>query len=171
MSRFVEVNDTVKELDGKLRSLFLMYYRYNDIGYADFVLSFVQCCFPDVYDSYNYRISDYWALPVETLMNGCGDDEDRAILYCAILTDAGLDAKLLYLPESTIAAVQLDLSGSSLAYTAKKVRGPYSLYTVADTSSDLRIGELRDRYDISSDGRTLYYNGNVVYGHYGLETN
>jgi len=161
---------SITELDNKLKSLYNRNYRYSEAGYADFVLSFVQSCFPAVFDSYNYHVSDFWAYPTETILNGCGDDEDRAILFCAIMKDAGLNVGILTFPESTIAAVEVDLNDSYIGTYAKTVRGLFSLYAVADTSSDLGLGILRPYYDVSDDGRTLYYNGEEIHGKYGLET-
>jgi hypothetical protein len=159
----------VETLNDQLRSLFNKNYRDSQAKYADFVLSFVQNCFPNVFDSFNYRVNDYWAYPTETLLWGCGDDEDRAILYCSIMKREGRDVGLLFLPETTIAAVDVDLTDSPISAYAKGVRGVYSLYIVADTSSDLGLGELRPYYDVSDNGRILYYNGEEIHGHYGLE--
>ena len=133
--------------------------------------AWLQQCFPFEYDSFNYRVDDYWAYPMETILWGCGDDEDIAILYCAIMKDAlrdeNLEVALLSMPETTIAAVQLDMS-SSFIKDPKMIRGLYHMYTVADTSSDLGLGELRSSYDISPDGRTMYFNGTEVHGRYGI---
>jgi len=150
----------VKDLNDKLKSLFTVNFRYSDAEYADFVLTFVQDCFPNVYDSFNYRVDDYWATPTETLFYGCGDDEDKAILFCSIMKAAGMDAGLLTLPHTVIAAVDIDISDNPIIVYAKRVRGLYSsMYVVADTSSDLGLGQVRGIYDFTSDGRSMIYNG------------
>jgi len=170
MKDYISDNITVSEMGKKLKSLYNKNYRYSDAGYADFVLSFVESCFPDVYDSYNYRVGDYWAYPSETILYGCGDDEDRAILFCSLMKDAGLKVGILTFPETTMAAVEVNLDDSYIGTYAKTVKGLYDTYTIADTSSDLRLGELRPYYGVSEDGSTLYYNGDEVHGRYGLET-
>jgi len=159
MRDYVSDGMYISELGSKLRSAYDKSFSYSDVNFADFVLSFVQTCFPDVYDSYNYRVSDYWAYPAETILWGCGDDEDRAILYCSILKDAGMDVGLLLYPDTTITAVRLDTSLSPIHDYAKTVRGLYTTYTIADTSSDLGIGRIRDHHDVSEDGRSIIYNG------------
>ncbi|MBP5684845.1 MAG: transglutaminase domain-containing protein [Candidatus Methanomethylophilaceae archaeon] len=172
MTSYVSENDSIKELNNKLLSLYNkgVDKQYTDADYADFVLSFIQSCFPEVFDSYNYRVSDYWAYPTETLFRGCGDDEDRAILYCAIMKAAGMNVGILSFPEATIAAVEVNLDESFIGTYAKTVRGLEGNYTIADTTSELRLGELRPYYGVSEDGRTLYYNGEELHGRYGLET-
>lgn len=169
MTDYVIDGQSITDLDNKLKSLYNKSYRYSEAGYADFVLSFVQSCIYDVYDSYNYHVSDFWAYPAETILNGCGDDEDRAILFCSIMKDAGMNVGIITFPESTIAAVEVDLSDSYIGTYAKTIRELYNRYTVADTDSELGLGELKSYYDVSEDG-TLYYNGTEIHGKYRLET-
>ncbi|MBR6910568.1 MAG: hypothetical protein IKN41_01755, partial [Candidatus Methanomethylophilaceae archaeon] len=169
MTDYVIDGQSITDLDNKLKSLYNKNYRYSEAGYADFVLSFVQSCIYDVYDSYNYHVSDFWAYPAETILSGCGDDEDRAILFCSIMKDAGMNVGIITFPESTIAAVEVDLSDSYIGTYAKTIRELYNRYTVADTDSELGLGELRSYYDVSEDG-TLYYNGTEIHGKYRLET-
>ena len=163
---FITDNQTVTDLQQALRATYLENYGYTDVGYTGFVLEFVQTCFPTVYDSFNYRTSDYWAYPMETILWGCGDDEDKAILFCSLMKDAGKEVGIVTLPETTIAAVQLDLS--EISREMNTVRGLYRSYVIADTDSDLALGDIRHYYTISSDGRTIYYNGEIIHGRYGL---
>ena len=169
MKDFVIDGKSVTELGNKLRSLYNKNFCSSEAGYADFVLSFVQSCIPHEYDSLCYHVSDFWAYPTETILSGCGDDEDRAILFCSIMKDAGMKAGILTLPGSTIAAVCVDLSDGSIGTDAKTVKNLYDRYTVADTDSELGLGEFRPCYDVSEDG-TLYFNGTEIHGKYGLET-
>ena len=155
---FVADTQCVSDMNDKLRTLYNKNYRYTNDGFADYVLSFVQQCFPDVYDSFNYKVNDYWAYPMETILWGCGDDEDRAILYCALMKDADITAALITLPESTIAGVQLDMS-TSFIEDPITVRSNRGMFVVADTSSYLGLGELRPAYTISDDGSRLTFNG------------
>jgi len=168
MTDYIIENSTVTSLQAKLRTLYSNEYGYTDAKYTSFVLAFVQQCFPYMLDSYNYAISDYWAHPEETILWGCGDDEDRAILFCSLMKAAGLSVGLVILPETVMSAVLLDLTDPYLD-GVNTVRGLYRQYVVADTSSDLEIGELPRFYSVSDDGRTLYYNGEIVHGRYGLE--
>ena len=172
MTSFIIENSSIQDLNNKLLSLYNKNVdkQYTNADYADFVMSFVQSCFPEIFDSYNYRTSDYWAYPTETLFRGCGDDEDRAILYCAIMKEAGMNVDILSFPEATIAAVEVNLDDSFIGTYAKTVRSSNGIYTVADTSSELRLGELRPYYGISEDGWTLFYNGEELDKRYGIET-
>ena len=172
MTDYIDASPSITDLNSKLRSLFDLKTdnKYTDAGYADFVLSFIQSCFPNVYDSFNYRVPDFWAYPTETLLRGCGDDEDRSILYCSIMKDAGLNVAILSFPEATMAAVEVNLDESYIGTYAKTVKGVYIMYTVADTSSDLRLGKLRPYYDVSEDGTTIFYNGEEIHGRYLAET-
>ena len=158
MKDFVTDNQSITDMNLKLKALYSKNYKYTLDRYADFVLSFVQQCFPHVYDSFNYKVNDYWAYPMETILWGCGDDEDRAILYCALIKDSEMNAAILTLPETTIAAVELDMS-SSYIKNPVTVRGLNATYVVADTSSDLGLGEIRPAYEITKDGRALKFNG------------
>ena len=168
MADLVVDSQAIENLHLKLKEAYTKNYRYTYDGYADYVLSFVQQCFPFEYDSFNYRVSDYWAYPTETLLWGCGDDEDRAILYCSIMKvamkDSGRDVALLRLPDSTVAALQLDMS-SSFIKDPKMVKGTYHKFTVADTSSNLGLGEIRSIYDIADTGTSLTFSGSEYYIH------
>ncbi len=172
MTSYITENPAIQDLNNKLLSLYNKNVdkQYTNADYADFVLSFVQSCFPEIFDSFNYRTSDYWAYPTEILFRGCGDDEDRAILYCAIMKEAGMNVGILSFPEETIAAVEVNLDDSFIGTYAKTVKSSDGIYTVADTSSELRLGELKQYYGISEDGRTLFYNGEELGGRYGIET-
>lgn len=163
MSDYISDSMAVKDLEKNLRSLFTMNFRYSDIDYTDFVLSFVQTCFPDIYDSYNYRVDDFWALPTEIVFTGCGDDEDRAILFCSILKSAGMKTGVIVLPQTVMAAVLLDIDESPIVQYAERVKGLYGrMFTVADTSSDLGLGLVRPSYDFSDDGMSVRYNGTRI---------
>jgi hypothetical protein len=167
MGSFVTDNDCIKQMNEKLLSLFNRNYSYSDARFADFVLCFVQSCFPDVNDSFNYHVTDYWAYPMETILRGCGDDEDRAILFCALLNTLNSDdveVALIHLPDATMAAVHMDISSSYIDTYAKNVRGHLKWYTVADPTPGLSLGEMREGYDVSYDGRGFFYNGQPTPG-------
>jgi hypothetical protein len=83
---------------------------------------------------------------------------------------SGMNVGILSFPEDTIAAVEVNLDDSFIGTYAKTVRDSSGIYTVADTSSELRLGELKPYYGISEDGKTLFYNGMELDGRYGIET-
>jgi hypothetical protein len=86
------------------------------------------------------------------------------------MKEAGMNVGILSFPEATIAAVEVNLDDSFIGTYAKTVRSSNGIYTVADTSSELRLGELRPYYGISEDGWTLFYNGEELDKRYGIET-
>ncbi len=96
-------------------------------GYADFLLSFVQCCIdhPDrVYedapghyikddergsrDLFTYGETEYWAYPLQTLHLGMGDSEDMAFLLDALYSAARYKSALIFAGESVLPGVFLD---------------------------------------------------------------
>lgn len=93
--------------------------------YADYLLSFVQCCiaYPDTIvrtddgfaydeggsgDLYIYGEREYWAYPLETIHRGYGDCEDTSFLAAALFVGAGYTAAVATLPGHMIAGVVLD---------------------------------------------------------------
>ena len=163
---FIALGQAVSDLDRKLMRLYSdLSYTYTSDGYADFILSFVQQCFPDVPDSSVYGVEDYWAYPAETVLWGCGDDEDRAILFCALmasnLSDPKVSVALIGLPDRTVAAISLDMSHSFISKPVMIDSGG-TMFTVADTDSDLGLGRLSSAYAVSSDGKTVTFHGTEV---------
>lgn len=172
---FIVTDGTVADIQEKLATQYERYYgsfKVGSYGYADFVLSFVQSI-PFAYDTMNYYQSDYWAYPAEILFNGCGDEEDHAILYTSLMRAAGYDCGLLVLPGSTISAISVDGIPESLdppigykigfkAYSGK-------IYVTADANSynNAPLATMRTCYEIDSQGNFLYY-GNLYKGDYGL---
>ena len=166
MTDFVVGGKAISDLDERLMSAYKRYHDFSPESYADFVLSFVQQCFPFEYDSFNYKVEDYWAYPTETILWGCGDDEDRAILYCAIMEDSEsitneeIGTALIQLPETTIAGITSD---EPIPKGMRFIMYADEGYIVADTGSDLQLGKIRDIYSISDDGTTVYYNGEELH--------
>ncbi len=168
-TQYVTESAAVASLNEKLMNLYKKNYRYTADGYADFILSFVQQCFPLAFDSISYKVDDYWAYPDETILWGCGDDEDRAILMCSLMmntvavTGESIDIALLMLPNTVIAGFGLDMTDSFIK-NPKTVNFGDRKLTVADTGSDLGLGQIRSLYDVI-DGK-MYYNGALVEGDY-----
>ena len=61
-------------------------------------LSFVQSL-PYAYDSTSKGVDEYLRYPVETLVDGCGDCEDKVALLSALLYEMHVDFILLIMPE------------------------------------------------------------------------
>jgi len=157
MADFVIDDSTISNLNSKLKSTFSKNYEYSDARYADYVLAFVSSCFPNEYDSFLYGVQDYWAYPSETLFKGCGDDEDRAILYASIMKADGFRTGLLVLPDRTVSTVAVNTSAKELGYTPLYIKNGSVSYLVADTDSD-GIGLLGAGYSTDS-GKSIMYNG------------
>lgn len=103
----VDVDDTVKSVEGSLRSEFerIGGSVSDRQGYADFLASFVQVAIPyppsiyldgkdrsEGWDFAPYGKDEYWARSLETLCIQMGDCEDTAILLCALYAAAGYQA-------------------------------------------------------------------------------
>ncbi len=86
-----------------------------DQAYANFILAYVQVAFTYMTDTLQYGQSEYYAYPVQTLVNLKGDCEDTSILCAALYKQAGFDAAVLIVPEHAMAGVALD------SYTAPSI--------------------------------------------------
>lgn len=79
-----------------------------DQHYAEFILAYVQAAYAYGTDSLIYGQSEYYAYPVETIVNQKGDCEDTSILCAALYKQAGYDSALLIVPEHAMAGVALE---------------------------------------------------------------
>ena len=70
-------------------------------------LTFVQSL-PYVYDSASKNTEEYLRYPIETLVDGCGDCEDKVALLAALLYEMDVDFVLLVLPEHMALGVHCD---------------------------------------------------------------
>ncbi len=129
-ARFVLVDDTLEAMERALRAEYVEVRGSSAIlggqDYADYLLSFVQCCiaYPDMIaetgGSYVLDVDsgsgdmflegevERWAYPLETLHKGYGDCEDTSFLAAALFSAAGYAAALAVLPDHMVAAVVLD---------------------------------------------------------------
>lgn len=129
-ARFVAVDDCMLTLESLLRAEYLEVRGGSAPAYgqeyADYLLSFVQCCigYPvstsasgdsyvvDPEDGYGdltlYGQIEYWAYPMETIHQGYGDCEDTSFLAAALFSAAGYTAGVVTLPNHMVAAVALD---------------------------------------------------------------
>ena len=164
-SRFVAVDDCTEDLCRCLREAYLEEFGQDAASkpqfYADYLLSFVQCCFtyPDktsqVGDGYAYDPfggsadltltgkDEYWAYPMETIHMGMGDCEDTSILMSAIFSQSGYDSALVVIPNHMLVGVELmrfDMRenhpiGTDLA--CKKVEGHAPNLYFCETTYDI----------------------------------
>lgn len=128
--RFIAVDDAISSLESALRAEYLSVRGAGSSvtgqAYADYLLSFVQCCFQyptkvsqsgDSYvydpeggngDLFLYGSTEYWAYPLETIHHGLGDCEDTSFLAAALFEAAGYTAGVVVLTDHMVAAVLLD---------------------------------------------------------------
>ncbi len=134
-------------------------------GYADYLLSFVQCCirYPDpvekrgdhwyydadsgVGDVFLNGTKEYWAYPMETLYLGYGDCEDVSFLACALFSAAGYKSAVITLTSHMMAAVCLDsaapdqfLGAYASGHAVLKATGEKMYYCEATFSSAVPAG-------------------------------
>lgn len=72
---------------------------------ATAALNFVQTAVRYVSDQELYGAPEFWASPVETLYNHCGDCEDQAVLLCSLFGALGIRCVLLDYPGHIAAGV------------------------------------------------------------------
>ncbi len=153
-SEYVSVRGTAAFTDGQ--------------DYADYLLSFVQCCiqYPDPIskgDDGKYRLdteggngdlslygtTEYWAYPLETIHRESGDCEDTSFLAAALFSAAGFDAAVAAIPDHMVAAVALKdfsprLVSSKVTLTSKTLTSTGSNLFFCETtvSTFLPVGYL-----------------------------
>ncbi len=177
VSELVTTSGSVATLTDGLARCYDQWYgdhRTDRVGYASFILSFVQQCIDFAHDTENYHRSDYWAFPAETLFNGCGDEEDLAILLTSIYRSAGYGAGIVNMPGGTVSMVDIGQPPSETAaaedHTYRTIRSGGTVYTVADPLSELpepNLGYLRDCHSFDQYGRNFTYYGKAYTGDYG----
>lgn len=119
-------------------------FRKNTSSELEFVrlaLAFVQSL-PYAYDSDSKHIDEYMRFPVETLVDGCGDCEDKAALLAALLYEMDVDFILLEVPEHVALGVNCEGvdSGDYLMFRGKKY------YCMETTSPNWQVGQVPDDY-------------------------
>lgn len=104
-------------------------------------LSFVQSL-PYAFDADSKGKEEYVRYPVETLVDGCGDCEDKVALLVALLYEMDVDFLLLVLPEHMALGVHCDeIEGSRyLWYEGKKY------YFMETTMPNWQIGQIPEDY-------------------------
>lgn len=79
----------------------------TDLEKIKLALAFVQSL-PYAYDTDSKGIDEYVRYPIETLVDGCGDCEDKVALLTALLYEMEVDFILLVLPEHMAIGVHCD---------------------------------------------------------------
>jgi len=77
----------------------------TDFDKVNLATTFVQSL-PYAFDSDSKGEDEYVRYPVETIVDGCGDCEDKVVLLGALLYELGIDFVLLSLPEHLALAVR-----------------------------------------------------------------
>ena len=99
---------------------------------AELILSFVQSV-TYITDEDSTGRSEYWKYPLETLWNGGGDCEDKAILYDTLMMVAGYDVAFVLFQDHAMSAVAVDADGHSLVSDGTE-------YVFCETTNDWDIG-------------------------------
>ena len=104
-------------------------------------LTFVQSL-PYAYDSTTKGIDEYLRYPIETLVDGYGDCEDKVALLAALLYEMDVDLILLVLPEHMAVGVHCDGVEASryLLFEDKKY------YYVETSMPNWNIGDIPEDY-------------------------
>ena len=113
---FVTFDDPViKILAEKLKDVYKGNTQPGDVGFANFILGFVQYCYeypPNTStmagDKFQYGNDEYFAYPLETIFYGMGDCEDTAIIAAALYTALGYDAAIGLVPNHAMVGVALE---------------------------------------------------------------
>ena len=124
----------VRDLANKLEAI-----ARTDADRVEIALTYVQSL-PYSYDSISKRKVEYVRYPVETLVDGCGDCEDKSVLLAAILHEMNIDFVLLMAPDHMAVGVDCQPHDDPTYYmfNGKKY------YYVETTQPDFRIGQVPD---------------------------
>ena len=104
-------------------------------------LTFVQSL-PYAYDLATKKVDEYLRYPIETLVDGCGDCEDKVALLAALLYEMDVDFILLVLPEHIAIGVHCDgvEADRYLLFHEKKY------YYLETTMEGWQIGQIPEDY-------------------------
>lgn len=107
----------------------------------ELALTFVQSL-PYAYDSTTKGEDEYLRYPIETLVDGCGDCEDKVALLAAILYEMDVDYILLIMPKHMALGVHCDGVEKKQGMLFREK----SYYYVETTMPDWEIGEIPKEY-------------------------
>ena len=103
-------------------------------GLARLILSFAQCV-DYVTDMDSTGRNEYWKYPLETLWDGGGDCEDKAILCGALMMACGYDVAFVLFDDHAMTAVDVDVENPG-----HWVEQDGRRYVLCETTSDWDIG-------------------------------
>lgn len=117
---------------------------FTDLDKVNLAMTFVQS-FPYAFDDDSKGEEEYVRYPIETLVDGCGDCEDKVALLGAILYEMDIDFVLLSLPEHLALAVCCDgvVAERYVSYRNKKY------YYVETTMEGWEVGQVPPDYAFS----------------------
>ena len=113
----------------------------NECDRISMALSFVQSL-PYAFDDDSKGVDEYVRYPVETLVDGCGDCEDKVMLLSALLYEMDVDFILLSLPEHIAIGVHCNKvkAGHYLPFRGKRY------YYLETTTECWKIGQIPEDY-------------------------
>ena len=113
----------------------------SELESINLALTFVQSL-PYAYDSTTKNTDEYLRYPIETLVDGCGDCEDKVALLAALLYEMDVDFILLVLPEHMAVGVHCDELDADryLLFREKKY------YYLETTMEGWQIGQIPEDY-------------------------
>lgn len=116
-------------------------YAFTEKDRIELALTFVQSL-RYAFDADSKGKDEYVRYPIETLVDGCGDCEDKVALLVALLYEMDIDFVLLVLPEHMALGVYCDeIEGSRyLLYQGKKY------YYMETTMPNWEIGQIPEDY-------------------------
>ena len=113
----------------------------TDLDKINLALSFVQSL-PYAHDADSKGIDEYVRFPIETLVDGCGDCEDKVALLTALLYEMDIDFVLLVLREHMAIGVHCDgLEAERYLRFHKK-----KYYYMETTMPGWQIGQIPEAY-------------------------
>ena len=117
---------------------------FTDLDKVNLAMTFVQS-FPYAYDDDSKGEEEYVRYPIETLVDGSGDCEDKVVLLASLLYEMDIDFVLLSLPEHLALAVRCDgvLAERYIVFRNKRY------YYVETTMEGWQIGQVPPDYAFS----------------------
>ena len=124
------VRDLARKLEAIARS---------ETDKVEVALSYVQSL-PYSYDSISKGKDEYVRYPIETLVDGCGDCEDKSVLLATILHEMNIDFVLLMAPNHMAVGVNCEphYDATGFMFNGKKY------YYAETTEIDFKIGQVPD---------------------------
>ena len=124
------VRDLARRLEAMARS---------ETDRVEAALTYVQSL-PYSYDSTSKGKDEYVRYPVETLVDGCGDCEDKSVLLAAILHEMNIGFVLLMAPDHMAVGVNCEPhnGATGFMFNGKKY------YYAETTETDFKIGQVPD---------------------------